>query len=373
MIMTREEIMTLGFEDLEKRAAEIAAETAEADKDQIEALNAELDSIEERKKALKEEFEKRKKDAEAVASGAGKEIEKRKEVEKMPNLEVRNSQAYIEAYAKYVKTGNDEECRALLTEHVNGVVPVPVFVGEIVAKRVEDSEILRRVRRMNAAGNVKVGFEIDAPAAAVHTEGGEPIAEEALVLGIVELVPKTYKKWVSISDEALDTMSGEAYLRYIYEEVTRGIIKAEENAVVAAILAAPQSADENSPAVAAYSNGGTANIADFIQARALLSSAAEDLVIIATPAQYAAYRALQLGASYGVDPFDGLEVLFNDTVTAPIIGDLSGVLMNLPKGEAIEFKYDDRTRMKQDLVDILGRQPAAIGVVGNKFFAKVTA
>ena len=90
--MTREEIMTLGFEDLEKRAAEIAAETADADKDQIEALNAELDSIEERKKALNLEVEKRKKDAEAVASGKGKEVEKRKEVEKMTNKEVRNSQ-----------------------------------------------------------------------------------------------------------------------------------------------------------------------------------------------------------------------------------------------------------------------------------------
>jgi hypothetical protein len=29
--------------------------------------------------------------------------------------------------------------------------------------------------------------------------------------------------------------------------------------------------------------------------------------------------------------------------------------------------------MKLDLVDILGRQPAAIKVVGNLFFAKVTA
>jgi hypothetical protein len=92
-----------------------------------------------------------------------------------------------------------------------------------------------------------------------------------------------------------------------------------------------------------------------------------------TPAQYATYRGLQMGATYAVDPFDGLEVLFNDTVTAPIIGDLSGVMMNLPKGESIEFKYDDRTRMKLDLVDILGRQPAAIEVVGNKFFAKVSA
>ena len=35
--------------------------------------------------------------------------------------------------------------------------------------------------------------------------------------------------------------------------------------------------------------------------------------------------------------------LTNDTVTAPIIGDLSGVMMNLPKGDAIEFKYDDHS------------------------------
>jgi hypothetical protein len=80
-----------------------------------------------------------------------------------------------------------------------------------------------------------------------------------------------------------------------------------------------------------------------------------------------------MGANYAVDPFDGLEVLFNDTVTAPIIGDLNGVMMNLPKGENVEIKYDDRTRMKEDLVDVLGRQPAAIEVVGNKFFAKVSA
>ena len=167
-------------------------------------------------------------------------------------------------------------------------------------------------------------------------------------------------------------MAGEDYLRYIYDEVARGIIKAEENAVVAKILAAPQTATASRPAVAKTGSAAGA-ITDFVNARALLSSAAEDLVLIMTPAQYATYRGLQMGATYAVDPFDGLEVLFNDTVTAPIIGDLSGVMMNLPKGESIEFKYDDRTRMKLDLVDILGRQPAAIEVVGNKFFAKVSA
>ena len=371
--MTREEIMELNIEELEKRKAEIAIETDEANAEQLETLNAELDAIEERAKAIDLEIEEKRKAAEAVANGAGKEIEVRKESHTMTNMEIRNTHEYIEAFAKYCKTGDDRECRSLLTENVSGgVVPVPVFVGEIVAERLKASQILSRVRRMNAAGNVKVGFEISAPAAGTHTEGGSAISEEELVLGVVTLVPKTYKKFVAISDEALDTMSGEAYLRYIYDEVARGIVKAEENAVVAKILAAPQTADGTHPAVAKTGSAAGA-ITDFVDARALLSSAAENLVIICTPAQYATYRGLQMGASYAVDPFDGLEVLFNDTVTAPIIGDLSGVMMNLPKGETVEFKYDDKTRMKEDLVDILGRQPAAIEVVGNKFFAKVAA
>ena len=153
---------------------------------------------------------------------------------------------------------------------------------------------------------------------------------------------------------------------------TGGIVKAEENAVVAKILAAPQTADATHPAVA-KTGAAAGAINDFVAARALLSSAAEDLVIICTPAQYATYRGLQMAANYGVDPFDGLEVLFNDTVTAPIIGDLSGVLMNTPKGEAVQIKYDDMTRKKEDMVEILGRHPAAIEVVGNLFFAKVAA
>ena len=365
--------MMLGFDELEERKAAIVSETDEADDAKLDALNAELEAIEERTKALNLEKEESRKAAEAVANGAGKKIETRKEDHKMTDMEIRNSHEYIEAFARYIKTGDATECRTLFSDNVSGgTVAVPTFVGEIVAKRLEESPILSRVRRMEAAGNVKVGFEADAPAAAAHTEGGEAITEEALVLGIVTLVPTTYKKFVQISDEALDSMSGEAYLRYIYEEVTRGIIKAEENAVVAKILAAPQTATATAPAVAKTGSAAGA-IDDFVQARALLSSAAEDLVIICTPAQYASYRSLQLSAQYGVDPFDGLEVLFNDTATAPIVGDLSGVMMNLPKGGAVEFKYDDKTLMTSDIVKILGRQPAAIEVVGNKFFAKVSA
>ena len=369
--MTREEIMELGIEDLETRANEIAAETAEADKETLETLSEELDAIAERRKALNLEIETRKKAAEAVANGDGEVIEERKDDKKMTDMEIRNSHEYIEAYANYVKTGKDAECRTLLSDNVqNGVVPVPEFVGGIVAKELEQSEILSRVRRMQAAGNVKMGFEYGAPAAEAHTEGGDAIQEEALLLGIVELIPQTWKKFVQISDEALDSMSGEAYLTYIYQEVARGIIKAREDAVVAAILAAPTTADATHPSVPEAQVNSPA-LADFVNGRALLSSAARDLVIICTPQDYATYRALQMGANYGVDPFDGLEVLFNDQASVPIIGDLAGVLENCQKGEAVEFKYDDKTLMTSDIVKILGRLPSAIGVVGDKFFAKI--
>lgn len=371
--MTRETIMALGYEEIENRRAEILKEIETADAAGIDAINGELDLLEERKRALDVEVEEKRKAAEAVALGAGKEIEKRKESHKMTEREIRNSREYVEAFAKYVKTGKDTECRTLLSDNVqNGMVPVPEFVGEIIAKNLEQSEILNRVRKMNAAGNVKVGFEIDAPAAAAHTEGGEAVTEEALTLGIVTLVPQTWKKWVQISDEALDSMSGEAYLRYIYDEVTRGIIKAREDAVVAAILAAPATADATHPAVPATGRP-TAAISDFVIGRSLLSSAARDLVIICSPAAYAQYRALQMAAQYGVDPFDGLPVLFSDVATSPIIGDLSGVMENLPKGEAVEFKYDDKTLMTSDIVKVLGRLPSAIEVVGNKYFAVIGA
>lgn len=372
--MTREEIMKLDLEQIEARSKELAAQITEADKEKLDAIQAELDTMEERKAQIREDIEQRKKDMAAVINAKSAPIEEAEDRKGETKMETRDTKEYIDAFAKYVKTGDATECRALLTENVGatGTVAIPTFVGEIVAKRLEASKILARVRKMSAAGNVKVGFEISAPAAAVHTEGGDAIAEEALSLGIVTLVPKTYKKWVAISDEALDAMSGEAYLRYVYDEVARGIVKAEENAVVAKILAAPQTADATHPAVA-KTGAAAGAINDFVAARALLSSAAEDLVIICTPAQYATYRGLQMAANYGVDPFDGLEVLFNDTVTAPIIGDLSGVLMNTPKGEAVQIKYDDMTRKKEDMVEILGRHPAAIEVVGNLFFAKVAA
>ena len=368
--MTREEIMNLGFEELETRAAAIAAETAEADADQLEALKAELDAIEERKKALKIEVEERKKAAEAVAAGAGKEVRKGKEVETMTNKEIRNTPQYIEAFAKYIKTGKDAECRALLTENADdGVVPVPELVESRVRQAWENDKIFSRVSKTFVRGNLKVGFEISASDASVHAEGADAPAEEELVLGIVNMVPEYIKKWIAPSDKVL-AMGAEEFLAYIYDELTYKIIKKAADLVVAAITSAPASSTSSAVGVAQIES--EVDAAAIIDAIAELGDEAQNNVFIASGSTIAAVKKAALTANYAFDPFQGLEVIAKDGVTGAIVGDLAGVQANLPEGDSVRFIFDEYTLAEADLVKIVGKLLAAIAVVGPKMFAYIT-
>ena len=368
--MLIDEIKTLGFEELENRAAQIAAETAEADKEQLEALNAELDAIEERKTALKTEVEERRKAAEAVAAGAGKEVRKGKEVETMTNKEIRNTPQYIEAFAKYIKTGKDAECRALLTEDAtDGVVPVPELVESRVRQAWENDKIFSRVSKTFVRGNLKVGFEISATDAVVHEEGTDAPAEEELVLGIVNMVPEYIKKWISVSDKVL-AMGAEEFLAYIYDELTYKIIKKAADLVVTAITSAPASSTSSAVGVAQIES--EVDAAAIIDAIAELGDEAQDNVFIASGSTIAAVKKAALTANYALDPFQGLEVIQKDGVTGAIVGDLSGVQANLPEGDSVRFIFDEYSLAEADLVKIVGKLLAAIAVVGPKMFAYIT-
>lgn len=367
--MTREEIMELGLEEIETRATEIAKETAEADNEQLETLNAELDAIEERKKALLEAAEETRKAAAAVAKGAGEVIEIRREEKQMTNKEIRNSREYIEAFAKYVKTGKDAECRALLTENVDGgMVPVPELVESRVRQAWERDEIFSRVAKTYVKGNLKVGFEISATDAAVHTEGANAPAEEVLTLGIVTMVPANIKKWITVSDEVL-AMGAEEFLAYIYDELTYKIIQKAADIVVQKITEAPAVSDTDSVGVAKIT--GPVSTGSLIDAMATLGDSAQNLVVIASGTTIAALQKAALQAQFAYDPFQGLTVIKKDGVTGAIVGDLDGVQANLPEGDAVTFKFDDLSLAEKDMVKIVGRLYAAIEVVGPKMFAVI--
>lgn len=375
------ELKTASAAELEARKASIAQEVEAEDAD-LDALEAEIRGINEELETRKAEEAKKVEIRKAVAEGEGKTIEKLpvEERKEMTNEEIRNSKQYIDAYAEYVKNGDDKEVRALLTENVaNGTVPVPEFVYEIVKNAWEKEGIMSRVRKSYLKGNLKVGFEISADGAHVHTEG-TAVTEEALVLGVVELIPATIKKWISVSDEVMD-LRGEEFLRYIYDELTYRIAKKAADELVAKIVAAGTASTATAVGLPKITQT-TIAVGNIAAALGNLSDQAADPVIIMNKLTWSAFKAAQYAASVPVDPFEGLPVIFNDSLPAfsaattgvvyAIVGDLGeGALANFPNGEAIQMKYDDMTLATSDLVRVIGRMPVALGVVGPNAFVRI--
>ena len=375
------DLKEMSVEQLEERKAAIPAELDNEDAD-LNALEEEVrginDELEARKNAEAQKAEIRA----AVAAGAGEVTEVVETEERtIPTMEeIRNSKEYIDAYAEYIKTENDAECRALLTENVSGQVPVPEYVEDIVRTAWEREGIMARVRKAYIKGNLKVGFEISGDAAVKHTEGAAAVSEENLVLGTVELVPASIKKWISLSDEVLD-LKGTAFLDYIYDELTYRIAKKAADELIAAIEACGTVSTTTCPGIPKVT-AASINVGTIAAAVAQLSDEATNPTIMMNKLTYAAFKQAQYAASYPIDPFEGIPVEFNNTITAfsaastgdtyVIVGDLDrGALANFPAGDGIAIKYDDTTLMTADLVRILGRQYVAVGVVAPGAFVKV--
>ena len=160
------------------------------------------------------------------------------------NEEIRASKEYVDAFARYLVSEDDRECRALLTTDASGSVPVPAIVDDIIRTAWENEDILSRVKKTYIKGNLKVAFELSADGAYVHNEGTTAPTEESLSLGIVTMIPKNIKKWIHVSDEAI-AMGGESLVRYIYNELTYQILKKLSALVVADVATANTSADSD--------------------------------------------------------------------------------------------------------------------------------
>ena len=373
--MTSEEIINRQGE-IEQRKAEIdaALETPEAD---LEALGEEARrlaeesdrltiQLEELKKAAEEAEETRKK----IADGeAGETKEEFREEKKMTDLEMRGSAQYAEAYKKYIITGDDKECRSLLTTNASGDLPVPVLVEGIIKHAWESNAFLSRVRKTAFRGNLKVPFEKSADAAYVHTEGATGLTEEDLQLGIVTLTPANIKKWIKISDEAV-AMGGEAFVQYVYEELAQRIMEKLASELVAKANAASTTHGDTAIGIPKITEApGVMLVQD---AAAQLSEEATDICVVLNPLTIQAFNAAYAAGNFAIDPWAGLPRVYttalpaytsaDDNATYAIIGDLSALQVNYPEGEGIVTKWDDLTYAEDDMVKVVARQYAGYGV-----------
>ena len=370
-------IEDMQMSDIETRAGEIA-ELLKAEDADIEALTAETGELEARRAEILKAAEERKALLDEVEATAV-EIKEPQEERKV-EIEVRNTKEYALAYAKYIRSEDDKECRALLTENGSGTVAVPEFVYEEIKAAWNEDGIMSRVRKSYLKGNLKVGFEISASGAVKHTEG-QAVNEQTLVMGIVQLVPVAIKKWISISDEALDLDNAESYLRFIYRELAHHIAAAAAKELIDQINAAPTASTTTAVGVAKIT-ATQVSLGLVASAIAQLSDQAANPVVMMNKLTYAAFKAAQYDAKYPVDLFEGCDVVFNENIKAlsaattgdtwAIVGDLGyGALANFPNGEEIQIKRDDYTLAASDLVRFIGREFVGIGPVAPGAFVKI--
>ncbi|MBR2785045.1 MAG: phage major capsid protein [Clostridia bacterium] len=368
------------LEEIEERKLELRDEiNGLEDLDKVEELEKEVDALNEEAEQINETQEQEEiaetlEEPEVKAMAKEVSMEVKKEEIKM---ETRNTKEYIDAFAEYIKTGEE---RALLTENAtNGTIAVPDFVLDEVKTAWDNNELLSLVRRTNVRGNLKVQFEISGTDAVVHTEGAYAVQEEELVEGIVELQPKSIKKWVSISDEVYD-LRGEEFLRYIYDELTYRIAKKAADLLVASIVALDTTATSSAPSIRKVTKAPA--VGTIAEAVGNLSDEASNPTIVMNKLTWAAFKNAAYANGYGVDPFEGLRVVFNNSLPAysaasasacyAIVGDFGhGAIANFPNGEDIEIKLDTLSRKKEDLIEVLGREFIGLGVVADKAFVQI--
>ena len=368
--------------EIETRKAQILEEMEKEGAD-LDALKNEMEELRKNADELRENAKKAEEIRKQIAEGAaGVVIGETRKAETASKTvdEIRGSAEYAEAFKNYILTGDDKECRAMLTTNAaaDGQVPVPVLVDQIIRTAWENDTILSRVRKTSFRGNLKVAFERAADPAYEHGEGTTAVTEEDLTLGIVEMVPKNIKKWIRISDESV-ALGGEAFVRYVYEELTYQIIKKLSALVIADIAGA--STSHSSSAIGIPKIAGAPSLTIVPEAEANLTDEARNVVVIINRLSSAAFNEARVAGNFAVDPYDNLEVLYSSALPAysaasadavwMIVGDLDGAQVNYPEGEGVIIKWDDLTEAEADMVKVVGRQYAAHKVTGPGRFVNV--
>ena len=378
-----EEIKTFSMEQIETRAAEIKAEIDNADAEKLEQLNAELTALETRKGEIA--MENRKADMKAVAEGAGKVVAAAPAKEERTLESVKGSQEYLEAFANYIKTGDDKECRALLTDLGGGSVPTPTVIDNFINTAWERANLISRVRTTSIKGTAKYPFEYSATGASTHAEGAQAPNEEQLVLGTVSVEPIMLKKWITVTDEVL-ALKGQDFLDYVYDEIEFRILQLADAQVVAAIKAAPAAATTTKAGVRQVSVAAFDFSTIFAAQAELVAAASNPVAIMSKQVYFNTFMALKdlsdrpiynVVSENGRPSYyiNGVEVIFDNTLEDDeiIVGDLNGIIMNLPDGRGVSFVTDPYSLAEADKVKIVGKMYAGIEVVRDGYFAYVKA
>lgn len=382
------ELKDMTIEQLEERKKAIASEV-EAEGADLDALDSEIKSINAELEARKAAEAKKVEIRQAVAQGAGILVEAAPVTEEKKDMKEERtnivaSKEYAMAYFRAIVKSDDSEVRSLLSTNASsgGQIPVPEILDNEIRTAWEENKLLGLVKQTFYKGNVKVGFELSATGATVHLEGATKPDEEVVTLGIVELKADNIKKWITVSDEAIEGTTIDT-VGYLYREIAQKIAEKAEEVLVGLIDAAPQTSTSTAAAVGLLKYG--IDQSTILQAVSQLSASAKNLNIVMNRQTYALFANVALTANYAIDVFDGLKDRIVFTAALPgyadaseddtyaIVGDFGyGAQANFPNGAGVTIKYDDLSLAEYDLVKLVGKQYVGMGVVAPNAFVKLT-
>ena len=368
----------MDLETIETRMNEITS-LLDSPESNLEDLEKEIRSLKEQKRQIMEDIEKRKAEEREVIESAKVVDEFKERKQKMELRELLKTDAYIDAFAQYIKTGSTKAVRKLMTENAleanieegDGLVPVPTYLADRINTAWERNELIRRIPKTYFKGNYKEAFELSATDAVVHEEGADAPAEEQVQFGIVEIVNKNLKKWLKITDELM-SLKGQMFLDYVFDEIEYRISKLATSLLLNAIATAPAQDSATAIGVPVLSIESL-DVNTILNASALLAEDATPIVIT-DRANYALIKGMtnEVGDRVNADPFNGYEVVFATmpTVTGAtipaILLDPRGAVVNLPDGDNVTIKVDDLSLAEYDLVKVVGKQMMGIGLTKPK-------
>lgn len=349
---------------LEERERHDAEKDVKHDADKDTQETEDKKELEEMLDDVRATPEQRKKAIDEILNGAGTIIKRntnRKEVKKMNDLFNKYTVGEMteREYRSASVTGTE------LGIDVTSKFPIPAEIANKIERAWESNALLKGAKRSYFKGTLKVPYESSSEDAELHLENNGAVDQEALVMGLIELSPAMFKKWVGVTDEACE-IGGDFLTNYLYDEILYRI----NSAICGDILnqLANDAGDSETFCTAVEMASTAPTTADLITLEGAVKGEMIDPVYVMNRATYAAIKAAAIAGNYGYDPFNGFPVVIDEHMGGDngfvMFLDRAGIRVNYANGtDAIQFKVDDLSKMEYDITRFLGRLYVGDGYV----------
>lgn len=223
------------LQEIEARLAAIKTEL-EADGADFNALEIEVKSLQEERKGLIEQIEKRKSLVNSIVLGDGATVIKTFEQEGRKLLtreEILESKEYRSAFFKQLqgKELNESEKRAMTSASDSAGAAIPTQTAkELVKKVLETANLLSEITLLRVAGNITIATGLTRDSAYQHAENGT-ITASTDVLASVSLAGYEFDKLITIS-KTVQTMSISDFETWLVDAIYEDVALKIEYAIV---------------------------------------------------------------------------------------------------------------------------------------------